>query len=93
MTPFYHFLNGMNAMGMLACGLMFLRAWKKTSDRLFLIFGLAFWVMTIERILLELHPRDVLVPEAVSNVYILRLISFVMILYAIIDKNRSRSNY
>lgn len=92
MNPFYHFLNGMNALGMVACGLFFIRAWKKTADRLFMIFGLAFFLMAIERFLMELRPTEVTIPEAMSNLYILRLFAFVMILLAIIDKNRTRRN-
>ena len=77
-------------MGMLAAGLFFLRAWKRSRDRLLFTFGLAFWVMAIEKGLIELKPTQVTMPEAMSSIYSLRLIAFIMIIYAIVDKNRAR---
>ena len=74
---------------MMAClvtGMFFIRFWKKTYDRLFLIFSFAFFLLAIERVVLGfLGSRSEPTPE----VYYIRLAAFVMILIAIIDKNRS----
>ena len=84
----YQFLSGAIMLGCWACGLFFLRFWRKTKDRLFAIFGLAFWILGLERFILvaigyaeEPHPL----------IYTIRLVAFLLILYAIIDKNRTVS--
>jgi hypothetical protein len=90
MSPYYAFLSGMLMTGALVCGLFFLRFWRKTGDRLFLIFASAFGVMSLERILLIITTKDV---ESDDNVLVLllRIIAFAMIYYAIWDKNRPSS--
>jgi uncharacterized membrane protein HdeD (DUF308 family) len=67
-------------------GLFFLRFWRETADRLFGIFALAFWLLGVQRLLLvmALDPTD-----GQIWVYLLRLLAFVLILLAIIDKNRT----
>jgi uncharacterized membrane protein HdeD (DUF308 family) len=67
-------------------GLFFLRFWRETADRLFGIFALAFWLLGVQRMLLVL---DLDPTEGHVWVYLLRLVAFVLILLAIIDKNRS----
>lgn len=75
---------------MVACwvaGLFFLNFWKKSRDRLFLIFALAFWGLTLERLTLVLiDPAN----EVRPYVYLMRLAAFLLLLFAIWDKNRSR---
>jgi uncharacterized membrane protein HdeD (DUF308 family) len=67
-------------------GLFFLRFWTETGDRLFGIFAIAFWMLGVQRLLLalQLDPTDGHV-----WVYLLRLLAFVLILGAIVDKNRA----
>jgi uncharacterized membrane protein HdeD (DUF308 family) len=67
-------------------GLFFLRFWTETADRLFGIFAIAFWMLGVQRLLLalQLDPTDGHV-----WVYLLRLLAFVLILGAIVDKNRA----
>jgi uncharacterized membrane protein HdeD (DUF308 family) len=67
-------------------GLFFLRFWTETADRLFGIFAIAFWMLGVQRLLLalDLDPTDGHV-----WVYLLRLLAFVLILGAIVDKNRA----
>ena len=76
-------------MGAFSCGLFFLRFWRKTLDRLFLIFAIAFFLMGLERIVLtwvgEYQGEDSVL------IYLIRLSSFLMILYGIWDKNRPAS--
>ena len=69
------------------CGLFFLRYWRLASDRFFLFFTIAFlslglnWALLIGR-----HPRDeysVLLPA--------QTVAFLLIVAAIVDKNRRSS--
>lgn len=74
--------------GYLAIGYFFLRFWQKTRDRFFVIFAAAFWILTVERlILVATRPEDELRPY----VYFVRLAAFVLIIWAIIDKNRPKT--
>jgi hypothetical protein len=78
--------SGMLVMGYFVVGLFFLRFWRETRDRLFGIFAAAFWLLAVQRFLLvvlELTPRDDV------WLYGLRLLAFVLILTAIVDKNRA----
>jgi hypothetical protein len=88
LSPFFHFLNGASAMGACTCGLFFLRFWHRTRDRLFLIFGLAFWLLAADRIISVFHYDAQ--EETRSAIYLIRLLAFLMILGGIWDKNRSR---
>ena len=89
MTPqmITQFLLGLVVLGTVVAGLFFLRFWRKTRDRLFMIFALAFWILSLNWTLLALtSPED----EAKRAMFsILRLVAFILIIYAIIDKNRT----
>ena len=81
------FFRGVLAMGYALAGLFFLRFWRGTGDRLFAIFAVAFWLMAVQRCLLAfIHGGDT---EAGGFLYLMRLFSYLLILIAIIDKNRS----
>ena len=81
----HQLLLGAIAMVNLTIGLFFLRFWKKTRDRFFLFFAVAFGVEGLNRILLGVtHGSN----ENEPIFYVVRLISFVLILIAIVDKNR-----
>lgn len=80
-----HLISGAIVMGYGVAGLFFLRFWRETRDRLFLIFSLAFWILGIQRLALVLSP---LIGEDQTWLYLLRLLGFVLILAAIVDKNR-----
>ncbi len=81
------FLNGATALACLVVGAFFWRFYHQGKDRLFLIFALAFWVFSANRIILALLEEG---HEAALYVYVSRLIAFVLILLAIIDKNYPR---
>ena len=81
-------VNGAVLMASLAIGLFFFRFWQESGDRLFGIFGLAFWVLAANWLLLGFVGPEF---EARSYLYILRLIAFLLIIAAIADKNRSRA--
>lgn len=81
----HEFLLGLIVMGCLIAGLFFLRFWRKTRDRLFAIFALAFWLLALNWTLLVMTSRD----EARPALYAIRLLAFVLILIGIADKNRA----
>ena len=75
---------GAVAMGSLVAALFFLRFWRQTRDRFFLYFALAFGVDALDRTVLGLQTVSA---EQEPLVYVGRLITFGLILWAIIDKN------
>jgi hypothetical protein len=82
------FLNGAVMMGNAVVALFFLRFWRKTGDRLFAVFSISFWLMALLRLVHVLVP----VPsEHIHYLYLIRLLSYALILYAIVDKNRARA--
>jgi predicted PurR-regulated permease PerM len=78
------FLSGAVTLGFLIAAIFFLRFWKQTSDRLFLAFALAFALMALNQGLAQwLGAAD----ERVGFTYVLRVLGFVLILVAVLDKN------
>jgi hypothetical protein len=86
MRTFSHVVSGAITMGYVVVGLFFLRFWRETHDRLFLIFAVAFYILGAQRIALVLSPHMV---ETGTGVYLVRLFAYLLILAAIIDKNRA----
>jgi hypothetical protein len=79
------FLMGAIAMASVVAATFFLRFWRDTGDRLFLIFAAAFFLLAVTRIgLLLSHVRQ----EGHTHWYWVRLVAFLLILFAIVDKNR-----
>lgn len=78
------FFLGALAMASWVAGLFFLRFWRDTGDRLFAIFALAFWLFALTRCAIALVPKE---NESHSYLYWIRLLAFLLILIAIIDKN------
>lgn len=79
-------VSGLLVMGYAVAGLFFLRFWRETRDRLFGIFAGAFWLLALQRLLLALFQN----PENEQLwLYGIRLLAFVLILFAILDKNRA----
>jgi peptidoglycan/LPS O-acetylase OafA/YrhL len=79
-------LNGAIMMAYLASALFFLRFWTQSRDRLFGFFALAFTLLAINSAGLTLVAAD---DERRYYLYLVRLFSFLLILYAIWDKNRA----
>lgn len=75
---------GVIVAGYALAGLFFLRYWRDTRDRLFAIFAVAFWVLAVMRIALSYVDED----EIRTYLYWGRFLAFVLILGAILDKNR-----
>ncbi len=81
------FLSGAVTFGYLVAALFFTRFWKKTGDRLFVAFGIAFVLLALNQALAQwLGAAD----ERVGYTYLLRVLGFVLILWAIVDKNVSK---
>lgn len=78
-------VSGAILMGYLVAGLFFLRFFRDTRDRLFLIFAVAFAILGVQRVALVLT-REML--ETQTGLYLIRLFAFLLILGAIVDKNR-----
>lgn len=87
MTPAYvPFLQGLAAAGAWVAGLFFFRFWRESRDRLFLLFGVAFWLLALCWALLGMFsPTD----ETRPYIYAIRLLAFLLLVAAILDKNRS----
>jgi hypothetical protein len=85
-TDLYQFASGGIMMGCWVVGLFFMRFWKKSGERLFGFFAVAFWILACERLLLALV--RVSSESQVSWVYLMRLVAFLLILFAVTDKNR-----
>jgi hypothetical protein len=79
------FLLGVTSMGFLVVALFFRRYWRGTRDRFFALFALAFAIMSVNQFALMVAGED---SEFSSWLYMVRFASFVVILIAIIDKNR-----
>ena len=78
------YLSGMITLGYLVSALFFARFWKRTGDRLFVAFAVAFALLAINQALAQwLGAAD----ERVGYTYLLRVLGFALILGAIIDKN------
>ena len=80
-----HFLAGAACMASLIISLFFIRFWRKTHDRLFLFFAAAFAILMGERII---RSSLVIDTEVAPYVYMVRLFAFLLIIVAIVDKNR-----
>jgi hypothetical protein len=78
-------IMGAMAMACAVIGLFFLRFWRETGDRLFVIFAVAFWLFGVTRAALAILPDS---SEHGLVIYLVRLAAFGLILIGVIDKNR-----
>jgi hypothetical protein len=77
-----YFVSGVLTMGYAVASLFFLRFWRQTHDRLFGFFALTFALLAVQRALLTVvQPAEIL--------YALRLVAFLLLVVAIVEKNRS----
>lgn len=81
------FLLGGTAIASAFAGLVFFRFWFQTRDRFFLYFGLSLWIESGQRIAFGLFPD---LTEANPVSYIVRLVSYGLILLAVLHKNRRK---
>jgi hypothetical protein len=80
------FLSGMATAGAWAIGLFLMRLWRETRDRFFALFGVAFWVLSLNWLGLALAAPP---SEDRHYFYLTRLVAFLLIITAIVDKNRT----
>jgi hypothetical protein len=80
------FVSGATMAAALVIAVIFFRYWRQTRDRLFLGFALGFAVFSVSRLILAFLDED---DEGRIFVYGLRLLAFLLILAAIVDKNRT----
>jgi hypothetical protein len=85
--PMKLFLWGASALACWAIGTFFFRFWRETRDRFFALFAVAFWVLALDWLALALfNPPS----ESRAYFYLVRLLAFVLIAAAVVDKNRSQ---
>jgi hypothetical protein len=83
------FLVGSLALASAMASLFFWHYWKQSQDRLFALFAAAFAAMTINWIgVAMIDPSG----EGQPYIYLIRLLAFLLIIVAIIDKNRRVAN-
>ena len=78
---------GALAMGFGIAGLFFLRFWRDTRDRLFAFFALAFFILAANRVGTAVIPEQA---DRGDHLYWVRFFAFLLILLAVVDKNRGR---
>jgi len=81
----FAFVSGLITMGFAVSGLFFIRFWTRTQDLLFAAFAIAFWLLAVNQALLALLNLPV---EESSWMYLLRLTAFLVIILAVVLKNR-----
>ena len=87
------FLSGINMATFSASGLLFLKYYVASRDRFYLLFCLACWMLAIERVVLMFF-LDVFngvrtsSVESHSLIYLIRSAAFLLIVAAIISKNK-----
>ena len=85
--PIIDFLAGAVTIGFVIAGAYFFRFWRRTGDALFRSFGIAFGLFAVNQVLVSWLGAD---HERVGFTYVLRVLGFGMILYAIVRKNVKR---
>lgn len=88
MAPIIPFLLGVLATASLTAGIFFLRFWRDTRDSFFLAFAVSFLIEGGNRITLLVMDRP---NEGSPWTYVVRLISILLILAAIIKKNYGKN--
>lgn len=78
------FISGAIFMAHAIVSLLFLKFWRRTGDRVFGWFSAAFAVLAFERLLPGSDVSESVTPPA----YAARLAAYVLIIAAVIDRNR-----
>jgi hypothetical protein len=77
-------LTGAIAMGSIVIALFFMRFWRSTRDRFFMYFALSFAIEGGHRVYSALTYQDA---EDSPLHYLIRLLAYGLILWAILEKN------
>lgn len=81
----YEVFSGALMITCFVAGLFFLKFWKKTHDRLFILFSFSFFLLSFERLVLGYLGSK---HEPSPLVYLIRLGAFILIIFAIVNKNK-----
>jgi hypothetical protein len=81
-------LQGAVAMASLVASLFFVRFWRQTKDSFFLLFGIAFGLDALTRAVIGITATT---DETEPLFYVARLVSFALIIAAILLKNRPQN--
>lgn len=82
------YLLGVIATASLVAALYFLKFWRKSRDPFFGAFAASFFIESVNRTAMLLFDKP---NEASQWTYLVRLLSLLLILWAILRKNLSRS--
>jgi hypothetical protein len=76
-----------------ASGVFFFKFWKASRDVFYLYFCTACWLLAIERVAIIYSDSSFRTPttETAVWIYLIRLVAFLFILVAIVNKNRVRN--
>ncbi|HEU4650248.1 MAG TPA: DUF5985 family protein [Croceibacterium sp.] len=85
----YDFLGGAVSMGFAVAALLFLKFWRRTREGLFLAFAASFLLLGVNQTVLVLTEVPL---EERSQLYLLRLVAFLLILGALWWQNRHRAD-
>jgi hypothetical protein len=89
MHPIIDIMLGAIVMGDLIVALFFLEFWKVTGDRFFVFFAASFAAGAVSRVIID----PSLPPFGMEPLgYVVRLLSYLIIVVAIVDKNRVTGN-
>ncbi|HWK10405.1 MAG TPA: DUF5985 family protein [Vicinamibacterales bacterium] len=86
-SPLNDFLSGITVCSCWGAAVFFLRYWRDTRDRLFLLFAIGLFVLSLNWVALEIVRP---VAETRHYFYVIRLIAFGCMVAGIWDKNRGR---
>jgi peptidoglycan/LPS O-acetylase OafA/YrhL len=81
-----NFVSGAVTLGFFVAGAFFLKFWHRTRDRLFLAFAAAFVLLALNQTIATFLGAG---NELTPFTYVLRVLGFVLILVAVVDKNLS----
>ena len=82
-----NFLSGAIVMGFAVAGLLFLSYWRRTRQKLFRTFAFSFFLLAINYLWLAVTKIPI---EERSPLFLVRLLAFALISYAIFQSNRER---
>lgn len=87
--PVITFMSGAIALGFLLCGVGFLRLWSRSRDPFFLAFAGAFWLLALPPFSVFWQAPD----EDKAWVYLARIGAYLLIIVAIVAKNRGAARF
>ena len=82
------FLSGLTTMGFAVTSVFFFRFWSKTRDRLFAMFGIAFFLMAASQVVTHIFG---LPEQELFWAYLLRIVAFLLLIAGIVAKNLEQS--